>query len=174
MASRPAARKRPARDPSGRRIRALERALAQLVLDDAPEAALRQRAELVLAQVADLGVAVLVANDTARYVDANVAATILTGYTRSELLRMSVWDLTPAPRRGLGQRFWRDFLQRRRMRGRYQIKRKDGTVVTTRYTAVAHVLPGIHISAMSAPALVAELAARARAARRRRREGRPM
>jgi len=53
------------------------------------------------------------------------------------------------------------------MRGRYQIRRKDGAVISARYVAIANVLPGIHVSALSTAALIAELAARSRASRRR-------
>jgi hypothetical protein len=74
---------------------------------------------------------------------------MLTGYTRSELLKMTVWDLTSTPRRNSGLWLWRDFLRRGRMRGHYQVRRKEGTLVTTRYVAVANVLPGIHVSALS-------------------------
>jgi len=135
-------------DQSARRMRELERALAQLTTKAAPEDVTRRRAELVLAHLSRISIAVLVANDSGRYVDVNASAPILTGYTRSQLLKMAVWDLTPTPRRGLGHRLWREFLRRGRMRGDYQLRRKNGTVVTARYVAVANVLPGIHVSAL--------------------------
>jgi PAS domain S-box-containing protein len=153
---RSATRRRP--DVTASRIRTLERALARLTTKHAPEDVMRQRAEIVLAQVPGISVAVLIASDRARYVDANAAATLLTGYSRSELLQMTVWDLTPTPRRNLGLRLWRDFLRRGRMRGHYQVRRKDGTLVRARYVAVANVLPGIHVSALTTPALIAQLA----------------
>jgi PAS domain S-box-containing protein len=143
-------------------MRALERTLARLSTNDAPEAVLRQRSEVVLSQIAGVAVAVLVANDSARYVEANEAAALLTGYSRAELVTMAVWDLTPTPRTRLGQRLWRDFLRRGRMRGHYQIRQKDGTIVTARYFAIANVLPGLHVSALSTPALIKELSAIAR------------
>ena len=37
----------------------------------------------------------LVADDRGRYIDCNAAACELVGYGREEILRMSVWDLTP-------------------------------------------------------------------------------
>jgi PAS domain S-box-containing protein len=130
-------------------MRQLERALAKLTTGAAPEDVTRHRAELVLAHLAEIPIAVLVANDRGRYVDVNAMAPTLTGYTRNELLKMAVWDLTPTPRRGLGLRLWREFLRRGRMRGTYQLRRRNGTVVTARYIAVANVLPGIHISALT-------------------------
>jgi PAS domain S-box-containing protein len=150
-------------------MRALERALARLAMKDAPEVVMRQRAEIVLGQIAGIAVAVLIANDHARYIEANAAAAQLTGYSRQELMRMAVWDLTPPMRQRLGQRLWRDFLKRGRMRGRYQIQRKDGTVVAARYFAVANVLPGVHVSALSTTELEATLAMMPRTGGRRRR-----
>jgi PAS domain S-box-containing protein len=136
-------------------MRQLEHALAGLATKAAPEDVTRRRAELVLAHLADVSIAVLIANDRGRYVDANARAPILTGYTRNELLKMAVWDLTPAARHGLGLRLWREFLRRGRMRGNYQLRRKNGTVVTARYVAVANVLPGIHVSALARRSRVA-------------------
>ena len=150
-----------------RHIRELERALSRLTKKNAPEDIMRQRAEVVLAQVAGVSAAVFVANDHARYVDANASAPMLTGYTRAELLRMHVWDLTPSPLRTVGLRLWRDFLRRGRMRGQYQIRCKDGVVVTARYVAVANVLPGIHVSALTTAALIRELTRRALQSRSR-------
>jgi len=143
------------RDPSERQMRQLEQALARVATKAAPEDITRRRAELVLAHLADIPIAVLVANDRGRYVDANARAPILTGYSRNELLKMAVWDLTPAARHGLGLRLWREFLRRGRMRGNYQLRRKDGAVVTARYMAVANVLPGIHVSALARRSRVA-------------------
>jgi PAS domain S-box-containing protein len=151
-------------DVSSRRIRQLERALDRLVERRAPEDVLRQRAEIVLAQIASVSAAVLIANDHARYIDLN-AACALTGYTRPELLRMNLWDLTPERSSRVGQKLWRAFRQRGRMRGSYHLRRKDGSMVRVRYVAVADVLPGIHVSAMTTPALTR---ARTRGPRKRR------
>jgi hypothetical protein len=63
-----------------------------------------------------------------------------------------VWDLTPSTRRGLGQRLWREFLERKQMSGVYQIVHKRGFVRKARYFAAADVLPGLHLSALVGPA----------------------
>jgi PAS domain S-box-containing protein len=107
---------------------------------------------VVLAQVAGISVAVLIANDHGRYIDANAAAVSLTGYSRAELLKMDLSQLTPDGAGAIGPRLWRAFLRRGRMRGSYNLRRKDGTLVRARYVAVANVLPGIHVSALSVPA----------------------
>src|SRR5688572_29858864 len=85
-------------------MRRLRRVLARIEANPRrPEEALRKRAEAVLADVAKIPAAILIANNRGRYVDANRAATVLTGYTNSELIRLAVWDLTPPGRQGLGR-----------------------------------------------------------------------
>jgi PAS domain S-box-containing protein len=131
-------------------MRQLQEALAVLTTRAAPENIIRRRAETVLAHLAHVPVAVLVANNLGRYVDVNASATRLTGYSRAELLGMSLGDLAPdPPRHSLTLRLWREFLARGRMSGAYRLRRKNGTVVTARYFAAANVLPGVHVSALA-------------------------
>lgn len=144
-------------------IRRLQRALTQIASGAMkPEMLLRRRAETVLAALTPTRVAILIANDRGRYIDANAAAARLTGYTRTELMRLSVWDLTPPVRLGLGRRLWREFLHRQSMSGEYRLRRKGGRLQAVRYVAVANVLPGVHVSALIAPTT-------SRTVRRRRR-----
>ena len=105
----------------------------------------------MLAQLAGITVAVLIANDHARYIDANAAAVSLTGYSRAELLRMDLSQLGPDGAGATGPKLWRAFLKRGRMRGIFTLRRKDGTIVRARYVAVANVLPGVHVSALTVP-----------------------
>src|SRR6476620_4126620 len=91
-------------------IAAVRGALAQIDRTRPTDLVRRREAATILAKLAEAPVAVLIANDRARYVEANAAATLLTGYTRSELLRMSVWDLTPQPDRATGMTAWEGFL----------------------------------------------------------------
>jgi len=115
------------------------------------EIAQRARAQAVLDTLTGIPAAILVANDRGRYIDANARAAALTGYSREELLKLSVWDLTPPLRQGLGRRLWREFLQRGRMSGEYRLRRKSGRIVKTHYFASANVLRGIHVSALITP-----------------------
>jgi PAS domain S-box-containing protein len=92
--------------------------------------------------------AILIANGESQYVDANPAACALTGYSRSELIRLKVRDLTPAQAQDSGVRAWKAFLERGKMEGEYRIRRKDGTFVDVEYRAVANILPGMHLSVM--------------------------
>jgi PAS domain S-box-containing protein len=136
-------------DLTARTIRRLTRALASIQAEARrPELTERRRAHAVLESLANLPVAILIADNRGRYVDANRAAIELTGYSRRELLTRSVWDLTPDVRQPLGRRLWREFLERGRMAGWYQVVRSGGQIVRARYVAVANVLPGIHVSAL--------------------------
>jgi two-component system cell cycle sensor histidine kinase/response regulator CckA len=91
--------------------------------------------------------AIFVADQKGRYVDVNPAACQLTGYGRSDLLTMSVWDLTTAPDAAFGIATWERFIREGRASGEYQLQRRDGTIVDVEYRAVADVLPDMHVSA---------------------------
>lgn len=135
-------------------MRALRSALAGIHSQGGPaHDVLRSRAEALLARLKGVPVAMLVADNRGRYIDANRAAADLTGYTHRELLHMSVPDLTPGGRTAAFPSLWRAFLARGRMSGRYQVRRKNGRIVVARYFALANVLPGLHVSAMVTPAL---------------------
>jgi len=160
---RSAARRSP--DPAAVAIRALRRAIAGIQASGGtPDVENRKRAHELLERLADVPVAMLVANNQGRYVDANAAAVFLTGYQRRELLRCSVWDLTPASRLGTGEALWRAFLSRGRMAGRYRLRRKSGRIVEARYVAISNVLPGLHVSALATTALVKRFAKNQRSA----------
>jgi PAS domain S-box-containing protein len=147
-------RRRPA-DPAAAAIRALRTAIAGIhASGGTQDVENRKRAHELLQRLGDVPVAMLVANNHGRYVDANAAAVYLTGYQRRELLRCSVWDLTPASRVGTGEALWRAFLARGQMAGRYRLRRKSGRIVEARYVAIANVLPGLHVSALATAALV--------------------
>lgn len=94
-------------------------------------------------------ISVLVADDNARYVEANDAVCALTGYSRSDLLGMSIWDLTPDYTMDEGRRMWARFRQVKRSDGTYRLRRHSGEIVTIRFAAEADMLPGLHVSAMA-------------------------
>jgi PAS domain S-box-containing protein len=142
-------------DPAARAIRELRHAIALIQAEGGtPERVARNRASALLHRLAHVPVAMLVADNRGRYVDANAAAAVLTGYGHAELLRRSVWDLTPDAHRGRGQAMWRAFLARGRMAGWYPLRGKSGRIVKARYVAIANVLPGLHVSALATPAIV--------------------
>ena len=135
-------------------MRELEHTLSALEARRTPDATIRSRAEALLKQAADMPVALLIANNSGRYLDVNQHATRLTGYSRAELLRMSVWDLTPTTAAAEGLRMWREFLQAGRMAGKYPLCRMGGGQVRADFRAWANILPGVHVSALATPALV--------------------
>ena len=93
--------------------------------------------------------AILLADDEAHYVDANPAACALMGYSREELLQMTVWDVTPLPNLERGQDLWRAFIAAGKQSGEYSLRRKDGTTVDVECRAVAHIVPGLHLSILA-------------------------
>lgn len=148
-------------------MRELRQAVARIQAEGGTsDRVIRKRAEVLLARLANLPVAMLVADNRGRYVDVNAAAAFLTGYSRAELLRRSVWDLTPLSQQARGRALWRAFLARERMSGTYPLRKKSGRVVKARYFALAHVLPGLHVSALATPPLVKRFRRRPRAASR--------
>lgn len=94
----------------------------------------------------ELSVAALAADNSARYIAANKQAAELTGYTRDELLRMTVSDITPAVRHATTGHLWNEFIQAGSQSGDYVLARKDGKTVGVRYQAFASVTPGLHVS----------------------------
>ena len=93
--------------------------------------------------------AVLLADNTGRYIGANAAAAELTGFSRRELLTLSVFDITPPPDEKDIALLWRAFLRTGRQEGDIVIHRRDGSQVTGRYMAVTNVIPGVHASVMA-------------------------
>ena len=92
--------------------------------------------------------AILLADDQARYVDANHAACTLLGYDREELLRRGVFDITPMPNGEAGRAAWAAFVRDGKQSGEYALNRKDGTTAVVEYRAVANVQPGLHLSVL--------------------------
>lgn len=137
-----------------RRSREDWRAGLKALLEDVPrekyvDRATRSRAEALLARIDDTRLAVLVANNEGRYVDANVGACELTGYRRTVLLTKSVWDVTPIPSQTSGRALWDEFISRGEYDGPYTVLRKDGALVAVHAVAAANVLPGIHVSGLA-------------------------
>lgn len=94
-------------------------------------------------------VALLIADDTGRYVAANDRAAELTGYDSHVLTTMSVVDLTPEPHVSAGQRLWTSFIADGTQEGVYLVKRRDGVAMPMQYVAVANIAPGLHLSALT-------------------------
>lgn len=95
-------------------------------------------------------VATLVADDTGAYMMANHGAFLLTGYTPDELRMMSMWDLVPSVGDVDPRALWRSFLRVLHQTGTIALRTKSSALVTARYVARAHVIPGLHISLLAA------------------------
>jgi PAS domain S-box-containing protein len=107
---------------------------AQLVLD---VQAAEQRYRSLFESVAD---AILVADDDARYIDANPAAVALLGYSRDELLTMSVADVVrEEPDRTAAE--YERYKSVGHWHGELNLRRKDGSSVPVEATATIAELP---------------------------------
>lgn len=112
--------------------------------------------------------ATLAADDKGRYVAVNEAACQLLGYSREELLQLSVWDLTPDPHEVEGLILWKEFIEVGAQAGVYWLARKDGSLVEVAYQARANVAPGRHVSRLVPHDSLNEPFERSRFPRRRR------
>ncbi|HVH45415.1 MAG TPA: PAS domain S-box protein, partial [Labilithrix sp.] len=91
--------------------------------------------------------AMLLADDRARYVEANPAALELLGLTLDELRQTGVHDLSPFDP-AVVDGAWAAFLRDRKQEGEFELRRSDGTPVVVEFRAVANVMPGRHLSVM--------------------------
>ncbi len=149
-------------------MKQLAAALANVGALATTDRTLRSRAEALLEEAAHMPVALLIANNSGRYIDVNDHATRLTGFSRAELLRRSVWDMTPTSSVAEGRRLWHEFTQAGRLAARYTLCRRDGSVVRADFRAWANVLPGVHVAALATPALLRGTRTAARTTRARR------
>lgn len=100
--------------------------------------------------IAALPVAALAADGAARIVVTNRAVARLTGYSEEELGGLAVPDITAQTDQPHTEVLWNAFLRSGQQRGRYDIRRKDGSLVTVDYLAVANAVPGLHLSLLRA------------------------
>lgn len=96
--------------------------------------------------IGSLPFAALIADSHGRFVAANSQATVLTGYSVSELERLSVWHITPTANNHEAETLWRAFLSRGDQHGEYPVLTKTNRVVLAEYAARTDVLPGLHVS----------------------------
>ncbi|MEO8077944.1 MAG: response regulator [Acidobacteriota bacterium] len=94
-------------------------------------------------------VALILADDSGRYVAANDHAAELTGYDSRELTSMSVKDLYLPSQTEAGSELWRHFIAEGTQEGVFVARRRDGGSVAMHYVAIANVVPGLHLSALS-------------------------
>ena len=89
---------------------------------------------------------ILIADDEGVYVDANLAACEILGYSREDLMGRGAWHFTPDAVKDETRAMWREFLLVGEMRGTFQMRRRDGALRDLSFSARASVLPGLHMS----------------------------
>ncbi len=118
---------------------------------------IQERNQLTFCETSDLRLqalfdnaldAILLADDKKRFVDVNPAACQMLGYSRDELLQMNLLDITPSQNHAIALDLWQRFMAVGKLHGEYTVICKDGTVREVEYRAVAHALPGLHLSLM--------------------------
>jgi PAS domain S-box-containing protein len=90
--------------------------------------------------------AMLIADDTGNYVDANPAACALFGVSRDELLSSNLSRFIEPGREAEAAQAWQAFLAAGEQKGLIRLRRADGEVRDLEYNAVANILPGRHLS----------------------------
>jgi PAS domain S-box-containing protein len=91
--------------------------------------------------------ALLLVDNAMRYVDANPSACRLLGYTRDELCRLTIPELTTEEYRPRVPEAWAAYLGQGCARKEWQFRAKDGSVRIVDLSCTANVLPGLHLSA---------------------------
>jgi two-component system cell cycle sensor histidine kinase/response regulator CckA len=103
----------------------------------------RKRLEAIFNSTLD---AVFLVDDKAYHIDVNPAATHLTGYSREELLSMSVLDMVMTyGGKEEGEREWKTFLHVGSIYGERIFRKKDGDIADFEFIAKAHIMPGLHL-----------------------------
>ncbi len=93
--------------------------------------------------------AIVMADDTGRYIAVNPAFCELTGYSRDELLGMTAVDLAAPDRQPADvTRQFDEFVHAGTESGTFTLRHSDGHVVETEYRAVSNIQPGVHLSVL--------------------------
>lgn len=92
--------------------------------------------------------AILMAGDDGHFLEVNPAAARMLGYTREQLLGLGIDAVFATSDRSLSERAWEEFLVHGTQSGECTLRRKDGTSLRADYSAVAHILPGVHLTIM--------------------------
>lgn len=88
--------------------------------------------------------AMLLADDSGHYLDANPAACQLFGLEREQIIGRCIQDFSAIEFDV--EQAWQDFLDRGQEQGQFSLIRLDGEVREVDYTATAHLLPHVHLS----------------------------
>lgn len=92
--------------------------------------------------------AILILDDSRRYVDANAAACELLGVDQNQIRKYRIDDFAAPERRAEIEAAWRSFLQTGKQRGEYELVRLDRTVRHVEFSATANFILGRHLSSL--------------------------
>jgi PAS domain S-box-containing protein len=112
----------------------------------AAQETLRERERLLRAIFDGALDAMLLADDSGTYQDANPAACALLGIEREKLLGRNITEFVSS--KGEHARARRKFLRDGQMRGQIQLLRPDGETRDVEYSSTANILPGLHLSVL--------------------------
>lgn len=90
--------------------------------------------------------AIIIFDSTGRFLEANPAATLLTGYAHDELLNLMYDDIILPTEQSEWRSRFHDFLDEGFSHGEYCVAQKDGGVICMEYNAVANFIPRFHLS----------------------------
>lgn len=90
--------------------------------------------------------AILIVDDNARFWEVNSAALVLTGYSKDELLKLTIWDITPEENHAESRKVWNQFISLGSLNGEYEIVDKHGNRLITTFSAIANVVKGRHFT----------------------------
>ncbi len=90
--------------------------------------------------------AILVADDSAKYIEANNAACKLFGKTKKEFTQLHLWDLNSNYPPKEVMKSWKAFLKNGKQFGEFEFIDSKGNTIITEFSAVANFAPGMHLS----------------------------
>jgi PAS domain S-box-containing protein len=96
--------------------------------------------------------AMLILTTDGQCLEANPSATKILGYQRDEIVRLSLWALTPVESLPAARELWEQLLTKGRLVAKHPLLRRDGLRVEAEFSAIADLEPGVHLT-MWRPAL---------------------
>lgn len=107
----------------------------------------------------NLPTAVLIADDTANYIEANAAACALLDRSRADIIGHHLSEIVSPDRVAEVDVQWRAFLRDGAQSGLFAIRLKNGATRQVHFTARANFIPGYHCSVLTEQHQAAEPAA---------------
>jgi PAS domain S-box-containing protein len=89
--------------------------------------------------------AILLADDSGKFIEANPAAATLLRAPRDEVLKKHVWDVLPMGSAAEGRKAWAAILETPGQDSEFTLRRADGAVADVEYRVTTHVTPGVNL-----------------------------